>query len=171
MTSPQPPGGSSHNSGGLPPVASIPLTEERPGVDAREQSIGALVKDAMAHLSTLLRAEIELARIEIASEVKKGLTGSVLFLVALTLALLALPFLLTAGALGIDKGVGQWGQLWFGFLVIFVLMLAVAGGLALLGIRRFKRIRAPQQTIETVKGTAAALRRRDDDTDNTDDEH
>ena len=163
MTSSQPPGGGSHNSGGLPPVASIPLTEDRLGSDARDQSIGSLVKDATAHLSTLLRAEIELARIEIASEVKKGLTGSVLFLVALTLVLLALPFLLTAGALGIDKWVGQWGQLWFGFLMMFALMLLGAGALAWLGFKRFRRIRAPQQTIDSVKGTAAALRRRGDD--------
>lgn len=163
MTSSQPPGGGSHNSGGLPPVASIPLTEDRPGSDARDQSIGSLVKDATAHLSTLLRAEIELARIEIASEVKKGLTGSVLFLVALTLVLLALPFALTAGALGIDKAFGSWAQLWFGFLVVFVLMLVGAGALAWLGFKRFRRIRAPQQTIDSVKGTAAALRRRGDD--------
>ena len=165
MTSSQPPGGSSHNGGGLPPVASIPLTEDRPGADAREQSIGSLVKDATAHLSTLLRAEIELARIEIASEVKKGLTGSVMFLVALTLVLLALPFALTAAALGIDKAFGSWAQLWFGFLVIFVLMLLAAAALAWVGFKRFKRIRAPQQTIETVKGTAAALRHRGDPVD------
>jgi hypothetical protein len=162
VTSSQPPGGGSHSSGGPAPVASIPLTEDRLADNARDQSIGSLVKDATAHLSTLLRAEIELARIEIAGEVKKGLTGSVLFLVALTLVLLALPFLLTAGALGIDKWVGQWGQLWFGFLMIFLLMLLGAGALAWLGFKRFRRIRAPQQTIESVRGTAAALRRRGD---------
>lgn len=162
MTSSQPPGGGSHNSGGPAPVASIPLTEDRLASNPREQSIGSLVKDATAHLSTLLRAEIELARIEIASEVRKGLTGSVLFLVALTLLLLALPFALTAAALGIDKAFGSWAQLWFGFLVIFVLMLIGAGMLGFMGFRRFRRIRAPQQTIETVRDTAAALRHRGD---------
>jgi hypothetical protein len=165
VTSSQPPGGGSHNSGGLPPVASIPLTEDRLAGDVGNQSIGSLVKDATAHLSTLLRAEIELARIEIASEVKKGLTGSVLGLVALVLVLLSLPFALTAAALGIDKAFGSWAQLWFGFLVIFVLMLAGAGLLGYLGFKRFRRIRAPQQTIDTVKGTAAALRRRGDSAD------
>ena len=165
MTSSQPPGGSSHNSGGLPSVASIPLTEERPGADAREQSIGSLVKDATAHLSTLLRAEIELARIEIAREVKEGLTGSVLFLVALTLVLLALPFLLTAGALGLDKALPSWAQLWGGFAAVFLLMVIGAAGLAWVGFKRFRRIRAPQQTIETVRDTAAALRHRGDSLD------
>ena len=88
-----------------------------------------------------------------------------LFLVALTLVLLALPFALTAGALGIDKAFGSWAQLWLGFLVIFVLMLVGAGLLAFMGFRRFRRIRAPQQTIDTVRGTAAALRRRGDAAD------
>lgn len=164
MTSSQPPGGSSHDSGGLPPVTSIPLTEDRLADDVRNQSIGSLVKDATAHLSTLLRAEIELARIEIAREVKKGLTGSVLGLVALTLVLLSLPFALTAAALGIDKAFGSWAQLWFGFLVIFVLMLLGAGLLGFMGYKRFRRIRAPQQTIDTVKDTATALRHRGDQT-------
>ncbi len=165
MTSSQPPGGGSHNSGGPAPVASIPLTEDRLAGNPREQSIGSLVKDATAHLSTLLRAEIELARIEIASEVKKGLTGSVLFLVALTLVLLALPFALTAAALGIDKAFGSWAQLWLGFLIVFGLMVFGAAALAWLGFKRFRRIRAPQQTIDTVRGTAAALRHRPDAAD------
>jgi hypothetical protein len=44
-------------------------------------------------------------------------------------------------------------------------MLLAAGGLAWVGFKRFKRIRAPQQTIETVKDTAAALRHRGDAAD------
>jgi hypothetical protein len=86
-----------------------------------------------------------------------------MFLVALTLVLLALPFALTAGALGIDRAFGSWAQLWFGFLVIFVLMLLGAAALAWMGFKRFRRIRAPQQTIDTVRDTAAALRHRGDD--------
>lgn len=121
------------------------------------------MKEATAQLSTLLRAEIELARIEITAEVKKGLTGSVMFLVALVLALLALPFALTAAALGIDKAFGSWAQLWFGFLVIFVVMVAGAGFLVWRGIKKVKRLRAPQQTIDSVKDTAAALRHRGGD--------
>jgi hypothetical protein len=88
-----------------------------------------------------------------------------MFLVALTLVLLALPFALTAAALGIDKAFGSWAQLWLGFLVVFALMVFAAIGLALVGFKRFKRIRAPQQTIDTVKDTAAALRHRGDSAD------
>ena len=46
-------------------------------------SIGDLVKDATTQVSTLVRAEVELARAEITRDVKKGLTGSVFFILAL----------------------------------------------------------------------------------------
>jgi hypothetical protein len=50
---------------GLPPVSAIPLTEDDPTRAAADQSIGGLVRDATTHLSTLIRAEVELARAEI----------------------------------------------------------------------------------------------------------
>jgi len=77
---------------GLPPVSAIPLTDDDPTRDAANQSIGGLVRDATTHLSTLIRAEVELARAEITAEVKKGLLGSIFFLVALTMLLLLMPF-------------------------------------------------------------------------------
>ena len=153
------------NGNGRSPVSSIPLSEDGSANAAAGQSIGTLVREATVHLSALLRAELELARAEITAEVKKGLTGSVLFLVALTLLLLSFPFALTAAALGIDKGLWSWAQPWGGFLIVFVAMLFIAGLSALLGFRKVRRIRAPQRTISTVKDTAAALRRSGDTED------
>jgi len=141
---------------GRQPVSSIPLSDD---VSANGQSIGALVREATVQLSALLRAELELARAEITAEVKKGLTGSVLFLVALTLLLLSFPFALTAAALGINKGLWDWAQPWGGFLIVFLGMLVVAGVSVWLGVRKVRRIRAPQRTIESVRDTAAALKR------------
>jgi hypothetical protein len=159
---------SAHNSNGtrsgngLPPVSSIPLTEDSPARDAEHQSLGALARDAMTHFSTLLRAEIELARAEITAEVKQGLRGSLFFVLALTLALLLLPFLLITGALGINKGLahlGTWAVPWGGFAVVTLLMLVIAVLCALLGWRRVRRISGPKQTISSVRDTAAALKR------------
>ena len=48
-----------------------------------EPSIGDLIKEATTQVSTLVRAEVELARSEITRDVKKGLTGSVFFIAAL----------------------------------------------------------------------------------------
>ena len=47
-----------------------------------DPSIGDLVKDATSQVSTLVRAEVELAKAEITRDVKKGLTGSVFFILA-----------------------------------------------------------------------------------------
>ena len=57
--------------------ASIPLVAE-PAVD-RGASMGTLVKDVSTHLSTLIRSEIELAKLEITETVKTGATGGVVF--------------------------------------------------------------------------------------------
>jgi len=149
---------SNGNSAGLPRVPSIPLSDD--AASAGDQSIGGLVKDATTHLSTLVRAEVELAKQEIVGEVKKGLTGSVYFIIAGVLGLLLLPFLLTAIALGINKGLWSWADPWGGFFLIVVLMGGAAGFLAWRGMKKFKRIQAPQRTIDSAKGTVAALRNR-----------
>lgn len=143
---------------GLPRVPSIPLSDE--ANVAGEQSIGGLVKDATTHISTLIRGEFELAKTELVGEVKKGLTGSVYFIVALVLGLLLLPFLLTAAALGINKGLWSWADPWGGFLIIAILMAVTALLLVIRGAKKFKRLRAPEKTIESAKDTMAALRNR-----------
>lgn len=168
VTSPQRDTNPYRSGDGLPPVASIPLSADDPAFDGT-QSIGDLVRDATTHLSTLVRAEVELARSEITAEVKKGLTGSVFFIVALVVLLLAFPFLFTAAALGINKGLWTWAQPWGGFAIIFIAMLVVAVLFGLMGFRKVKRIRGPQRTISSVRDTAAALSRRHDSTDQPND--
>jgi uncharacterized membrane protein YqjE len=152
----------SHGNGaGLPRVPSIPLSDDVGA--AGDQSIGGLVKDATTHFSTLVRGELELARTELAGEVKKALTGSVSFIVALVLFLLALPFPLVALALGFNDMFDWEDHPWLGFLVLFVATLLLVAGIGFLGYRKFKRIRAPQRTIDSAKSTVAALRHRGDD--------
>jgi len=151
----------SHGNGaGLPRVPSIPLSDDAsaPG----DQSIGGLVKDATTHVSTLIRGELELAKAEVAGEVKKGLTGSISLIVALVVLLLSIPFLFVAFALGLNDLVDWEDHPWAGFLITFGLFIVVVGLLVLVGVRKFKRIRAPQRTIDSAKDTLAALRRGDD---------
>lgn len=136
-----------------PAVPSIPMTDDRAGANG-DQSIGSLVRDALTQFSTLLRAEIELAKSEIASEVKKGLKGSVFFIVALTVLLLSLPFFFYF----LGELLAVWLPRWAAFLIVFGIMLVAAAGFAFLGYRKFRAVRAPQRTISSVKDTAAALR-------------
>jgi hypothetical protein len=141
---------------GLPPVPSIPLTAESAARIAEETSIGGLVRDATAHLSTLVRAEVELAKSEVAGELKKGVKGSVYFIVALTVLLFSSFFFFFFGAELLDV----WLPRWSAFLIVFGLMLATAGLFALLGVRKVKKLRAPQRTIDSAKDTVAVLRHR-----------
>ncbi len=72
-------------------VASIPLVD--PHAPKADPSVGDLVKDATAQVSTLVRAEVELAKAEITRDVKKGLTGSVYFILALVVLFYSTFFL------------------------------------------------------------------------------
>ncbi|AHH93688.1 hypothetical protein BC739_008555 [Kutzneria viridogrisea] len=149
--------------GALPPVPSIPLTEETARGVAEEQSVGGLVRDAMTHISTLLRAEIELAKLEVVAEAKKGLRGGVYFLVALAILLFSLFFLFMMVANFFSEGLADLGMLrsfsyLLGYFVTFLLMLGGAGLAGLMGYRKVRGIKAPERTIESMKDTAAALR-------------
>ena len=75
-----------------PTEASIPL-HDADSIGRGDASIGTLVKNASTHVSTLMRAEIELAKTEVTEQVKKAATGSGFFVVALVLLLMAFfPF-------------------------------------------------------------------------------
>jgi hypothetical protein len=147
--------GSGGGNSAVPPVLpSIPLAEER-SADANG-SVGSLVREATNQVSTLLRAELELARSEVTAEVKKGLTGSVFFLVALTVVLFSLFFFFIAVA----ELLTIWLMPWAAYLIVFGVMLLFAGLCGFLGYLRVRKIRAPERTISSVKDTAAALGRR-----------
>jgi uncharacterized membrane protein YqjE len=138
----------------VPPVLpSIPLARE-PG--KAEQSIGSLVRDATAQVSTLVRAEVELARAEITSEVRKGLQGSVFFIVALVVLLFSLFFAFFA----IAELLALWLNRAASFGIVFGIMLLVAGLFGLLGYRRVRKIRKPERTISSLKESAQVLSHR-----------
>jgi adenylate kinase family enzyme len=117
-----------------------------------------LVKDATTHLSTLVRAEVELAKTEVGKEIKKALKGSVWFILALViLAYSSFFFFFFAAEL-----IAEWLPRWAAFAIVFGAMLLTVGLAAFLGYRKVRAIRGPKRTIETVKDTAAVLRHRGD---------
>lgn len=133
-------------------ISSIPLTD----VDAHSPghtSIGHLVKDATAQVSTLLRAEVELAKAEVTSEVKKGLQGSLFFILALAVLVFSAFFFFFFLA----ELLSEWLPRWAAFLIVFVLMIIVTGVLALLGYLRVRKLRAPEKTIDSLRQAATVL--------------
>ncbi|MFL0178797.1 MULTISPECIES: phage holin family protein [unclassified Mycobacterium] len=133
-------------------LATIPLAD--PHALPADPSLGELVKDATAQMSTLVRAEVELARAEITRDVKKGLTGSIFFIAALVVLFYSTFFFFFFVA----ELLNMWLQDWAAYLIVFGIMLVVTVALALLGFLRVRRIRGPRQTIESVRETRDALR-------------
>jgi len=133
-------------------LPSIPLSKE-PAPGSSEQSIGNLVREVTTHVSTLVRSEVELAKAEVTSEVKKGVQGSVFFIVALVIALFSLFFLFFA--------LGEVLDIWLprsaAFGIVFGIMILAAGVSALIGYLRLKKIRKPERTITSLRDTAQLL--------------
>ena len=132
-------------------LTTIPLAD--PHARAAEPSIGELIKDASTQVSTLVRAEVELARAEITRDVKKGLTGSVFFIAALVVLFYSTFFFFFFVA----ELLNLWLWPWASYLIVFGIMVVFTLLLALLGYLKVRRIRGPQQTIESVKETRSAL--------------
>jgi hypothetical protein len=127
----------------------------RDSATTEEPTIGKLVVDASRDVSTLIQHEIALAKSELKVSVKAGGIGIALFAVAGFLGLLSVIMLSVAIAYfiaftGLDLA-------WC-FLIVFGAYVAVAGLLALVGVRKIKQVRAPERAIEQGKQIPRALR-------------
>jgi len=142
-------------------VTATPASSESPNEPptaprhAADPSLGELVAEASANMSTIVRGEIELAKLELKSSVKNLGVGSGAFIGALVLLVFSLTFGLIALAEGL-VALHIWR--WAAYLIVFGLLLVLVGLLVLIGIRKVKRVRAPQKTIETGKDTVAYLK-------------
>jgi uncharacterized membrane protein YqjE len=135
--------------------SSSESTASTPAAQSDEPSIGRLVHDASESLSTIIRGEIELAKLELRSSVKNAGVGVGMFAAAGVL----LVFSLTFGLIALAEGFIAMGLYrWLGYLIVFVLLLAIIGALVFLGIRKVKRVKAPQRTIDTSRDTVAYLK-------------
>ncbi|HVE75032.1 MAG TPA: phage holin family protein [Mycobacteriales bacterium] len=117
-----------------------------------EPSLGQLVASATRDLSSLMRQEVHLAKVEIKQEVSSAAQGAGLFGGAGVAGLMALIFLSISAAYGIEHlGV----PLGCSFFLVGIGYLVVAGGLVLSGKRKLARVGPPEQTIQTVKDDIA----------------
>ena len=122
---------------------------------AEERSLGQLVAQASDDLSSIVRAEIALAKAELRGDVKNAALGGSLFGAAGYLGVLAsVTGVLTVGYALVAAGLRPW----LAFLIITVALLLVAGILALIGRSRLKRLGPPERTIRTTKEAIAAVK-------------
>jgi H+/Cl- antiporter ClcA len=127
-------------------------------VQDSDPTIGRLVSDASRDVSHLLRNEIRLAKSEIQVSVKTGGVGIGLLAAAAFFAVMALIMLSVAIAYLINWN-GEGLSLHWAFLIVFGFYLLVAALLGLVGVRKVKKVRAPEKAIAQASEAKQILRR------------
>lgn len=122
-----------------------------------DKSLGKLVAQATSNLSSLVKSEIELAKLELKVDVKRA-GWSALFI---GLALLPLAMVVILGSVFVAYLLQAWFTMpnWeaFGIVTGFYLLIAVL--LGLIGVLRLRKMKGAPRTRQTVKDDLAMLRR------------
>lgn len=118
---------------------------------AGEDSLGALFGSLTSDLSDLMRSEMELAKVELKEEAGKAGKAAGLLGAGALLGYLALILVAFAAAWGLAEVVDAgWA-----FLIVGIVVGAVAAALALTGKKRLEAVSpVPDQTVETLKEDA-----------------
>lgn len=133
-------------------VPSIPLSDADLGPRG-EPTVGNLVKDAAASVSTLFRSEVALAKTELVDEAKKAGAGVALLVVAGVMALYASFFFFFFLAELLD----EWMPRWLAFLIVLLVLVVITLIVAVVGIVIFKKVRGPKKTMSSVKEVPKVL--------------
>jgi hypothetical protein len=131
-----------------------PTTEEgRPAVEG--VSVGALIGEVTKDLSTLMRQELELAKVEMKAEAKKAGQGAGMFGAAGFAGYMVLMFLSIALWWALSHPVGHsWSAL------IVAAIWGVIGAVAfVLGRKKFQQVNPkPERTVDTLQQVPGALK-------------
>jgi C4-dicarboxylate transporter len=124
------------------------------GQSTTDQSLGTLVANVTANVSSLIRLEIELVKTELAGQAKQGVVGIALIAVGGLLGFLALVL----GSFAAVYGFAEVMPVWAAFLVVAGIYLVLAALLAFVASRRFRKVRGParaQAQVDLTKSTFA----------------
>jgi Putative Actinobacterial Holin-X, holin superfamily III len=125
---------------------------------ASQESVGGLVSLAVKDITQLIRYELDLAKIELKTDVRRIGIGAALFGVSAFVGCLVLMLLCFALAYGL-MALGIWG--WAAFLITAgacVLIAALAVGVGILSVKKFAGL---PKTRRTVSDDLAVLRHGD----------
>lgn len=114
-----------------------------------QRSLGNIIKDLTADLSTLFRSEIALLKLEIRDMVAKLGGGTAMFAGALFLGLFGIAFLFVTIVLGL---VALGVPAWLSALIVTLVLFAAAVVLAMMGKKKFAGVSfVPTQSVEQIK--------------------
>jgi uncharacterized membrane protein YqjE len=124
------------------------MRDERYTIEQPEKSLGDLVGELTGELSSLLDAHVKLAKVELRDEATTAARASAMLAAAAVAALLALAMLSVALGWGLAESMSPgWA-----FLIVGLVWVATAGGLALAGKQRIQRLERPlPETMNEIK--------------------
>jgi uncharacterized membrane protein YqjE len=117
--------------------------------ETRERPIAELVKELSDQTTTLIRKEIELAKLELSAKGKKAATGAGMFGGAGLFGVFAFGALTTCVILALATLVSAW----LAALIVAVVYCAIAAVLALRGKKQVKQATPPlpEQAVDSTK--------------------
>jgi hypothetical protein len=123
--------------------------------DTSQRSTSELVKTASVQISRLVRDELRLAQAELAQKGKHAGIGAGLFGAGGLIALYGVAAILTAVVLLLAYVMPAW----VAAVIVGVLLLGVAGVLALVGKKQVQQAAppVPEDTVDNVKADVAAV--------------
>ena len=121
-------------------------TDSRP--DVENQTVGELLGRVTSDLSTLMRQEVELAKVELKEEASKAGKAGGMLAGAGAIGYLVLVFLALALMFALDSVMPTgWAA-----LITAVILGIIAGVLFVMGKKRMAQVNPkPEQTVETLK--------------------
>jgi hypothetical protein len=124
--------------------------------DTNQKTTAELVKTASEQISRLVRDELKLAQAELANKGKHAGIGAGLFGAGGLIALYGVAALLTAVVLLLAYVMPAW----VAAVIVGVLLLGVAGLLALVGKKQVQQATpaAPEEAVTNVKADVATVR-------------
>jgi uncharacterized membrane protein YqjE len=116
--------------------------------DVEGRSVGELLGKVTTDLSTLMRKEVELAKVEIKEEATKAGKASGMLAGAGLVGYLVLVFLALALMFALDAAM----PIGWAALITAVVLAIVSAVLFVLGRKQFQQVNPkPEQTVETIK--------------------
>ncbi len=130
----------------------------RDGSDTNQPSLGDLVALAVSDITTLVKFEVDLAKLELKADARRLGVGGVLLGMAAFVGCLVLMLLCFAFAYGLIA-LGIWA--WAAFLIVAGTAVLLAALAVLIGILKFRGLTGLRKTRSTVSDDLALIKRDD----------
>lgn len=132
------------------------MSNSRVSTDASEETLGGLVRRLSEQLPELIRSEVRLAQAELAEKGKRAGVGIGMFSAAGLLAFFGLAVLVTTAILALALVLPAWAAA----LIVGAVLLAGAGGAAVVGRNRVQAAAPPKPELamENVRLDLAAIK-------------